>query len=155
MRDENIARAGTSSYSNLTVTSSSYTDGGEFNRPYNEYQEGIYMGYRYHETADAIDETYSYDDAVVFPFGYGLSYTTFSQTLDSVEEKDGQVVVTATVTNTGDRAGKEVAQAYFSAPYTKLDQEAQIEKPACVLAAFAKTKLLEARRVPGSDHDLL
>ena len=143
LRDQNIARAGTSTYSNLTVISSSYTDGGEFNRPYNEYQEGVYMGYRYHETAAAVDESYSYDDAVVFPFGYGLSYTTFSQTLDSVEEKDGQVVVTATVTNTGERAGKDVAQAYFSAPYTQLDQQAQIEKPVCVLAAFTKTKLLE------------
>ncbi len=143
LRDENIARAGTSTYSNLTISSSSLTDGGEFDRPYNEYQEGVYMGYRYHETADAVDETYSYDDAVVFPFGYGLSYTTFSQTLDAVEEKDGQVVVTATVTNTGERAGKEVAQAYFSAPYTQLDQDAQIEKPVCVLAAFTKTKLLE------------
>ncbi len=151
LRDENIARAGTSAYSNLTVTSSSYTDGGEIARPYNEYQEGVYMGYRYHETADAVDDAYSYADSVVFPFGYGLSYTTFSQTLDSVAEKDGQVVVTATVTNTGSRAGKDVAQVYFSAPYTELDQASGIEKPVCVLAAFSKTKLLE----PGESQTLV
>ncbi|WP_322154407.1 glycoside hydrolase family 3 protein [Paratractidigestivibacter sp.] len=150
LRDENISRAGQGTYSNLTTTSSSYTDGGTFNRGYNEYQEGVYMGYRYYETAAEVDSTFSYDDAVVYPFGYGLSYTTFSQTLDSVVENDGQVVATVTVTNTGSVAGKEVVQVYSSSPYTELDQQAQIEKPSCVLAAFDKTKLLE----PGQSQTL-
>ena len=150
LRDENISRAGQGTYTNLTVTSGSLTDGGTFDRTYNEYQEGVYMGYRYYETADEVDETFSYDDAVVYPFGYGLSYTTFSQTLDSVVEKDGDVVATVTVTNTGSVAGKEVVQVYSSSPYTEMDQEAQIEKPSCVLAAFDKTKLLE----PGESQTL-
>ena len=110
-----------------------------------EYKEGVYMGYRYYETAavEAAEGNYDgfdYDEAVVFPFGYGLSYTTFSQTLDSVANDGDTVKVSVTVTNTGSVAGKDVVEIYYSAPYTK----GGLEKPAVVLAAFAKTSELAA-----------
>lgn len=109
-----------------------------------EYEEGIYYGYRYYETAavEAAAGNYAgfdYDGAVVYPFGYGLSYTTFGQTLDSVAVEDGQVTATVTVTNTGDVPGKDVVQVYYSAPYTP----GGIEKSAVVLGGFAKTGLLD------------
>lgn len=109
-----------------------------------EYKEGVYMGYRFYETAavEAAAGNYAgfdYDSAVVFPFGYGLSYTTFSQTLDSVESDGEKVTASVTVTNSGSVAGKEVVELYFSAPYTP----GGIEKPAVVLAAFGKTQLLD------------
>ena len=104
-----------------------------------EYKEGVYMGYRYYETAAAEAEAgnyagFDYDSAVVFPFGYGLSYTTFTQTLDSVDASGDKVTVTATVTNSGSVEGKDVVEVYYSAPYTK----GGIEKPAVVLAGFAR-----------------
>ena len=110
-----------------------------------EYKEGVYMGYRYYETAAAEAEAgnyagFDYDSAVVFPFGYGLSYTTFTQTLDSVDASGDKVTVTATVTNSGSVEGKDVVEVYYSAPYTK----GGIEKPAVVLAGFAKTSALAA-----------
>ena len=110
-----------------------------------EYKEGVYMGYRYYETADVEAKAgnyagFDYDSAVVFPFGYGLSYTTFLRALDSVEASGDVVKVGVTVTNTGKVAGKEVVEVYYSAPYTP----GGIEKPAVVLAAFAKTTELEA-----------
>ncbi len=142
--DPSYGALGTHTYTNLPITSGSYTDSGEFNRTFNEYQEGVYMGYRYYETAAVVDEGFSYDDAVVFPFGHGLSYTSFEQSLDSVTEADGQVSVAVTVTNTGDVAGKDVAQVYYTSPYTDLDRQTGIEKPACCLVDFAKTDLLEA-----------
>ena len=137
--DPSYACIGTHTYTNLPITSGSYTNGGEFNRTFNEYQEGVYMGYRYYETAALMDPSFSYDDAVVFPFGHGLSYTSFSQALDGIAEKDGRLVATVTVTNTGSAAGKEVAQLYASAPYTATDAALGIEKPACILVAFCKT----------------
>ena len=109
-----------------------------------EYKEGVYMGYRYYETAAVEAEAgnyagFDYDSAVVFPFGYGLSYTTFSQTLDAVEVAGDDVKVSVTVTNTGNVAGKDVVEIYTSAPYTA----GGIEKPAVVLSAFAKTDILD------------
>ena len=109
-----------------------------------EYKEGVYVGYRYYETAAAEAEAgnysgFDYDSAVVFPFGYGLSYTTFTQTLDSVDATGDTVKVNATVTNSGSVAGKDVVEVYYSAPYTK----GGLEKPAVVLAGFAKTGQLD------------
>ena len=92
------------------------------------YSEGIYVGYKFYETAS--DEgLINYDDTVAFPFGYGLSYTSFDQKLDSVKYKGGKVTVTATVTNTGDKAGKDVVEAYYNPPYT----DGGIEKASKVL----------------------
>ena len=104
-------------------------DGGEY---YVEYLEGIYVGYRYFETFAK--------DKVQYPFGYGLSYTEFTQELVSYNFDDGKVTANVKVTNTGDVAGKEVVQLYYSAPY----YEGGIEKSAICLGGYAKTKLLDA-----------
>ena len=119
-----------------------YYDGGAY---FTEYKEGIYFGYRYYETAAAEAEAgnydgFDYDSAVVFPFGYGLSYTTFDESLDSVTEDGETVTCSVTVTNSGSVAGKDVVEIYYTAPYTY----GGIEKSAAVLAAFAKTSELEA-----------
>ena len=116
-----------------------------------EYAEGLYYGYRYYETAAVEAEAgnydgFDYDKAVVFPFGYGLSYTTFSQTLDSVSADSDTVKVEVTVANTGSVAGKDVVEVYYSAPYTK----GGIEKPAVVLGGFAKTDALD----PGASQQV-
>ena len=102
------------------------------------YSEGIYVGYKFYETAS--DEgLINYDDTVAFPFGYGLSYTSFDQKLDSVKYKGGKVTVTATVTNIGDKAGKDVVEVYYNPPYT----DGGIEKASKNLAGFEKTKELQ------------
>lgn len=127
---------------------------------YVDYAEGIYIGYKWYETADTegfwddIDNQYGkgYDGVVQFPFGYGLSYTTFSQEVvnvtptDSVIEKDDEISVTVRVTNTGDKAGKEVVQLYYSAPYTP----SGIEKSVRELCGFSKTAILE----PGQSEEV-
>lgn len=109
-----------------------------------EYEEGIYLGYRYYETAYVEAQAgnypgFDYDAAVVFPFGYGLSYTSFEKKLDSVKVDGDDVVATVTVKNTGSVAGKDVVELYYTAPYTK----GGIEKSAVVLGQFAKTAVLQ------------
>lgn len=124
-----------------------------------DYEEGIYVGYRYYETMGytsyIAEGDYSwYDDAVVYPFGYGLSYTQFEWTLKSVKlgnadleengiivssDKDKDISVEVEVKNIGNTAGKDVVELYFSAPYT----EGGVEKSHVVLGAFAKTDLLQ------------
>lgn len=142
---------------------------------YVDYVEGIYVGYKWYETADAegfwddVDNLYGkgYEGVVQFPFGYGLSYTTFTQEIvdtypvrnPSQEEmvtssdagrffitKDGEMRITVKVTNTGNVAGKEVVQIYYTAPYTR----GGIEKSHVELCGFAKTKLLK----PGESEEL-
>ena len=98
------------------------------------YVEGIYVGYRWYETA-ATEGVIDYDKTVQYPFGYGLSYTTFEQTLDSVTESNGVITVTVTVKNTGSVAGKDVVEVYYNPPYTN----GGIEKASVNLAGFAKT----------------
>lgn len=102
------------------------------------YTDGIYVGYRFWETA-AVEGLINYDESVLYPFGYGLSYTDFTQTLDDVSVADGVVTATVTVTNTGDVAGKDVAEVYYNPPYTN----GGIEKASVNLAGFAKTDVLE------------
>lgn len=102
------------------------------------YSEGIYVGYKFYETA-AAEGAIDYDSMVAFPFGYGLSYTTFDQKLDKVSYKNGKVTVDVTVTNTGDKAGKDVVEVYYNPPYT----DGGIEKASKNLVAFEKTKKLE------------
>ena len=106
---------------------------------YLEYAEGIYVGYRFYETA-AADGYFDYDSTVQYPFGYGLSYTSFSQELVSHKEENGVITCQVKITNTGKTAGKEVAQLYVTAPYTP----GGIEKVHVALAAFGKTRLLDA-----------
>ncbi len=103
-----------------------------------DYTEGIYIGYRFYETA-AEEGLINYEETVMYPFGYGLSYTTFSQEMGQVTETDGVIHVDVTVTNTGDTAGKEVVELYYNPPYT----DGGIEKANTNLAAFDKTQLLE------------
>ena len=104
------------------------------------YPENIYMGYRYYETAAEMG-TIDYDKTVQFPFGYGLSYTTFDWSIDSSKFGNAgeQIEFKVTVTNSGDVAGKDVVQLYYAAPW----KEGGIEKSAKVLGAFAKTGLLD------------
>ena len=142
--DPSFEAIGEHRYTNYTVTSGSYTDGGTFNGMYNEYMEGVYMGYRYYETAQEVDPSFDYGKAVVFPFGYGLSYTTFTQELVSLEDDGYTVTAKVKVTNTGSAAGKEVVQIYGTAPYTELDAKERVEKPVCNLIAFGKTSELAA-----------
>ncbi len=103
-----------------------------------DYTEDIYMGYRYFETLPGAGEK------VCYPFGYGLSYTSFSIDVLSAGEADGRIQAAVRVTNTGGRPGREVVQLYYSAPQGKL------QKPARVLAAFGKTKEL----APGESAEL-
>ncbi len=124
--------------------SKTYSD--KSNCHYIDYAEGIYVGYRYYETA-AYEGFINYNESVAYPFGFGLSYTTFKQEMTSMKEKDGTIEVKVKVTNTGSRAGKEVAQVYFTAPYDKAEN---IEKAYVELAGFAKTGLLQ----PGESETL-
>ena len=128
---------------------------------YLDYAEGIYVGYKWYETADAegywddVHNEYGdgYDGVVQFPFGYGQSYTTFSWEIVALSPanaskltKDGTIEVTVRVTNTGDYDGKDVVQLYYTAPY----KDGGIEKAHVNLAAFEKTTLLE----PGLFEDV-
>ncbi|MFJ2298064.1 glycoside hydrolase family 3 C-terminal domain-containing protein [Oerskovia paurometabola] len=117
--------------SNATLTSDA---------PFVNYAEGIYFGYRYYETA-AAEGFIDYDDAVVYPFGYGLSYSSFAWNVVSTEAGavDGKISVTVEVTNTGATAGKDVVELYYTAPYT----DGGIEKSEVVLGGFTKTGLIE------------
>ncbi|MBP2056942.1 beta-glucosidase [Lactobacillus colini] len=104
------------------------------------YVEGIYVGYKYYETRYLNNES-GYKKAVLYPFGYGLSYTKFSQRMSNLKRnfKSGKFSFDVTVRNTGKRAGKDVVQAYFTAPY----KNGGIEKSATNLLDFAKTKNLK------------
>ncbi|WP_278236711.1 glycoside hydrolase family 3 protein [Isoptericola sp. AK164] len=112
-----------------------YTD---VSRGFLDYEEGIYVGYRYYETR-YLDDEEGYAAAVQYPFGYGLSYTDFAWDVAEPVVTEDTVTVDVTVTNTGDVAGKDVVQVYFSAPYTP----GGIEKSAIELAGYAKTSELE------------
>lgn len=106
-----------------------------------EYEEGIYVGYKYYETANEMDSSFDYDKSVVFPFGYGLSYTTFEQKITGYSDVGNEINVTVSVTNTGDRDGKEVVQLYYTAPYTDFDKTNKIEKSVKNLIAFDKVEV--------------
>lgn len=143
-------REGVGSYLDISTDTSLGTRANK----YSEYLEDIYVGYGWYETADAEGFwdsdfaeqkwgiTNGYEDVVQFPFGYGLSYTTFDWVIESANiseggtlDPDGTIEIKVTVTNTGDVAGKEVVQLYYSAPYT----EGGIEKSSIALGAFNKT----------------
>jgi len=112
-----------------------------------EYEEGIYVGYRYYETRYAVDnqfkvegETVGYDKAVSYPFGYGMSYASFDQKFVSHVVKDGKITMEVSVKNTSEKySGKDVIQVYYHAPYS----EGGVEKSDVVLGAFLKTDLLK------------
>ena len=152
---------GETSYTNTSYTRdiwlSKFKGGPEFEARFREYEEGVYMGYRWYETAadmdyftsdnlpDGVtDPYYNRDNGVVYPFGYGLSYTTFTQKISAFTESGNSVTVSVDVTNTGKVAGKDVVQLYYSAPYTDFDAENMIEKSTVNLLDYGKTKLLES-----------
>ena len=113
-----------------------------------DYVEGIYVGYRWYETA-AVEGYLDYDSTVQYPFGYGLSYTTFTQQIvggtgsGSTVYPNGEITVEVKVTNTGAVAGKEVVQLYYTSPYTEYDKTHGVEKSAVDLVAYAKTDIIE------------
>ena len=150
---------GQTSYVNTKYTRdiwlSKFKGGPEFEARFREYEEGIYLGYRWYETsadlgfftstnlpAGTEDPYYNRDNGVVYPFGHGLSYTTFEQKIKSLQDHGTTVDVEVQVTNTGSVAGKEVVQLYYTAPYTELDSESGIEKSTVNLLAYDKTEML-------------
>ena len=127
-------------YTNVTYTNNSPISANTEPDAYHyvDYVEGIYVGYRYYETA-AADGFLDYDQTVQYPFGYGLSYTTFTQEIADFRDDGTTIAMDVTVTNTGDAAGKDVVQVYYTAPYTP----GGIEKSHVVLSGFAKTGELQ------------
>ena len=127
-----------------------FAEGGMAYPTFVNYVEGIYVGYKYYETAYAEAQAgnmeFDYDSAVVYPFGYGLSYTTFSQEMGPITNDGTTVSFDVTVTNTGDVAGKDVVEVYYNPPYTN----GGIEKAAANLIQFAKTSTLE----PGASETI-
>ena len=127
-----------------------FADGGKAYPTFVNYVEGIYVGYKYYETAYAEAQAgnmdFDYDSAVVYPFGYGLSYTTFSQEMGDITNDGTTVSFDVTVTNTGDVAGKDVVEVYYNPPYTN----GGIEKSAANLIEYAKTDLLD----PGASQTI-
>lgn len=135
-----------------------YTSGGEglgnAHDKYVVYQEGIYLGYKYTETRyeDVVLGTpnagdYKWADVVAYPFGYGMSYSTFAYSDMKVEKTgagaDTAYTLTVTVTNTGDVAGKKTVQVYAQKPYTEYDRQNQIEKASAELVGYGKTQILQ------------
>ncbi len=120
-----------------------FAEGGKAYPTFVNYVEGIYVGYKFYETAAAEAEAgnfeFDYDSAVVYPFGYGLSYTNFKQEMGPITNDGKTVSFDVTVTNTGDVAGKDVVEVYYNPPYTN----GGIEKSAANLIQFAKTQTLE------------
>lgn len=133
-------------------------DGPDVQGMYSVYQEGIYVGYRYYETRyeDAVMGSgnagnYDYGEEVAYPFGYGLSYTTFDYGDFTVTETEDSFEVSVKVTNVGDTySGKKTVQVYFQSPYTEYDQENGIEKASAELCGFAKTDIL----APGASETI-
>ncbi|MBQ2533615.1 MAG: glycoside hydrolase family 3 C-terminal domain-containing protein, partial [Lachnospiraceae bacterium] len=127
-----------------------FAEGGKAYPTFVNYVEGIYVGYRYYETAYAEAQAgnmeFDYDAQVLYPFGYGLSYTTFKQEMGKINNDGETVSFDVTVTNTGSVAGKDVVEVYYNPPYTN----GGIEKSAANLIEFAKTETLE----PGASQTI-
>lgn len=129
----------------------------ECNENYIVYQEGIYIGYKYYETRyedyvinQGNPGSYQYLDDVAYPFGYGMSYTTFSYSDFNVKEDGDNFNVTVKVTNDGNVAGKNAVDVYVQTPYNSYDKTNNVEKASVQLAGFTKTDLLE----PGKSEDV-
>ncbi len=142
-------------YQNFGEFSYSNATWGGSNRYFIEYEEDVYLGYKYYETAAYMDSNFDYDEAVVYPFGYGLSYCDldggFSQEITSMDYDDTSVTLTVNVTNNSNTySGKDVVEVYYSAPYTDFDVEYKIEKPVVNLIDFEKTDIL----APGESQEI-
>ena len=136
-------------YTNMTefAQDDPFNKGTQTQPSFVNYNDSIYVGYRWYETA-AAEGVIDYGNEIVYPFGYGLSYTTFSQSMSdiSVDEATGAMSADVTVTNTGQVAGKDIVQIYDNPPYT----DGGIEKAAANLLSYGKMKLLE----PGESQTL-
>ena len=121
-----------------TANFGNYQYSDEFFKYFINYEEGIYVGYRYFETFSP--------ESVMYPFGYGLSYTTFDWDVTEYKADSNKISLTVKVTNTGKYAGKDVVQVYFSAPY----YQGGIEKSAIELADYAKTDTIS----PGDSYNV-
>jgi len=172
LTDTSAISASDSLMGELSAQSALGSFGGEASLAADHYlieAEGIYTGYKYYETRyyDSVlgngnassatgasngSSSWVYDDEVTYSFGYGLSYTTFEQTLNSVEADVDNQTITAevTVTNTGSTAGKLAAQLYVQTPYTEYDVEHGVEKSAVDFLGMEKTQTLE----PGASETL-
>lgn len=126
--------------------------------PFREYEEGVYLGYKFYETAahynyyksenmpdDITDTFYNRTNGVVYPFGYGLSYTNFNQEIVSLEDDGNYLKLTVRIENKGGVRGKDVVQVYYNPPYTDFDETYKIEKPTANLVAFVKTDFIEPK----------
>ena len=151
----NPAMANFGSYTYTNASDYTFSHSASKYASYVVYQEGIYLGYKYTETRyeDKVLGTanvgeYVYNDVVAFPFGYGLSYTSFEMSNMTVEKQGegnkAEYVINVTVTNTGSVAGKKAVQIYAQKPYTAYDIENQIEKASVELVGYGKTSLLAA-----------
>lgn len=129
---------GSFTYDNMADFSGKAFKGEDTYPSFVNYVDGIYVGYRFYETA-AEEGLIDYDNTVVYPFGYGLSYTGFTQKMGALTEADGKITFDVTVTNTGGVAGKDVVQVYYNPPYTN----GGMEKASANLAAFKKTGLIK------------
>ena len=144
-------------FGNYTYTFDGAPVDNQYGTKYVVYKEGVYVGYKYYETRyeDAIlgngkaksavgakegATEWKYEDEVCFPFGFGLSYSEYTQKLDSVtySAKDDTLTANVTVTNTNNKEGKASVQVYVQSPYTEYDKQSGIGKPAVQLAAYAK-----------------
>ncbi len=124
-------------YDNMNEVVNASPDGWLY-ASFNNYVEGIYVGYKYYETA-AAEGTIDYDAVVQYPFGYGLSYTTFDQQITDLTDDGTTITLSVEVTNTGDVAGKDAVEIYFTPPYTN----GGIEKAEVNLIQFGKTGTIE------------
>jgi beta-glucosidase len=153
--------AGTATYDNAAdITAASPNADGEGNTKYQIDKEGIYVGYKYYETRyeDAVLNQgnassnagickspaagWSYASEVSYPFGFGLSYTSFKEEFTDFSIKDNVITASVKVTNTGSVAGKDVVELYAQTPYTSYDKTSKVEKAAVQLVDFAKTSAL-------------
>lgn len=148
----------TQMYANAGEIQEYCSDDDKYVSYYAIYAEGIYVGYKYYETRyeDCILGRYqadssvgsstggewNYADEICYPFGFGLSYTTFEQTLDRVEQGSDLITVTVSVTNTGDTAGKSVVELYAQKPYGEYEIKNKVESSAVQMVGFGKTGLL-------------
>lgn len=141
---------GSFAYDNMdefTYTQTNFMTGAEESTvpTFVNYTDSIYVGYRFYET-EAAEGLINYDETVVYPFGFGLSYTTFTQEMSPISVSDGTISFDVTVTNTGDVAGKDVVEVYYNPPYTN----GGIEKATANLIDFEKTDILE----PGASQTI-
>lgn len=166
LREPSLYNYGESEYTNYEADYRSTADSQDGQQHLNQkyytvYREGIYVGYRYHETRyeDYVfgqgnptkAEAYDYSQVIGYSFGHGLSYTTFEYSDFAVtDNNDGTLTATVTVTNTGDWAGKEVVELYAQTPYTDYDRENGIEKASVELVGYDKTALL----APGASEEV-